>query len=179
VPQAARLSGILYRVASVSRANPDDLVAGIGSLLTGGRWTPPGAFHAVYASRDEVTALEEAQQQNLRLGFPTWMALPLVLTALEVDLQPVLDLTDGRVRQALGVSRARMRAEPWWLLQDRGEEALTQAIGRLARDHNFVALLAPSAARRDGANAVIFPDRMAATDRFSVVNPDRLPPGLV
>jgi RES domain-containing protein len=81
------------------------LVAGIGSLVTGGRWTPPGAFRAVYTSRDEVTALEEARQQNLRLVVPTWMALPLVLTAIEVDLEPVLDLTDGRVRRALRVSR--------------------------------------------------------------------------
>jgi RES domain-containing protein len=104
------------------------------------------------------------------------MALPLVVTALEVDLEPVLDLTDGRVRRVLRISRARLLAEPWWLLQDRGEEALTQAIGRLARDQNFVGLLAPSAARREGANAVIFPDRLAATHRLSIVNPDRLPP---
>ena len=63
-----------------------------------------GAFRAVYASRDEVTALDEAQQQNLRLGVPTWMALPLVVTALEVDLEPILDLTDSRVRRVLRVS---------------------------------------------------------------------------
>src|ERR1700735_5643661 len=95
MPMAVHLTGILYRVASVRRANPDELVAGMGSLLTGGRWTPPGAFRAVYASRDEVTALVEARQQNLRMGVPTWMALPLVVTALEVDLEPILDLTDG------------------------------------------------------------------------------------
>jgi RES domain-containing protein len=177
LPLAARLTGVHYRVASVRRANPDDLVAGIGSLLTGGRWTPPGAFRAVYASRDEVTALDEARQQNLRLGVPTWMALPLVVTALELDLEPVLDLTDGRVRRALRVSGARMLSEPWWTLQDRGEEALTQAIGRLARDQGFVGLLAPSAARREGTNAVVFPDRLGVAHRLSIVNPDRLPSG--
>ena len=142
---ATRLTGIVYRVASVRRANPGDLIAGVGSQLTGGRWTPPGAFRAVYASRDEATALDEARQQNLRQGVPLWMALPLVLTALEIDVQPVLDLTDGRVRRALRVSRDRMLAEPWWLLQDRGREALTQALGRLARAGGFAALLAPSA----------------------------------
>ena len=52
--------------------------------------------------------MDEARQQNLRQGVPPWMALPLVLTALEVDLQPALDLTDGRVRRALRVSRDRM-----------------------------------------------------------------------
>jgi RES domain-containing protein len=82
------------------------------------------------------------------------------VTALEADLEPVLDLTDGRVRRVLRVSRDRMRAEPWWALRDRGEEALTQAIGRLARDRGFAGLLAPSAAHREGANAVVFPDRL-------------------
>ena len=176
LPMATRLTGILYRVASVRRANPGDLIAGIGSQLTGGRWTPPGAFRAVYASLDEATALDEARQQNLRQGVPPWMALPLVLTALEIDLQPALDLTDGRVRRALRVSRDRMLAEPWWILQDRGREALTQALGRLARDHSFVALLAPSAARIRGTNVVVYPDRIAAGGRFVVVNPERLPP---
>ena len=123
LPLVTRLTGVIYRVASVRRANPEDLIAGIGSQLTGGRWTPPGAFRAVYASRDEATALDEARQQNLRQGVPPWMALPLVLTALEVDLGPALDLTDGRVRRTLRVSRDRMLAEPWWLLQDRGQEA--------------------------------------------------------
>jgi RES domain-containing protein len=177
LPLATRLTGILYRAASVRRANPGDLVAGVGSQLTGGRWTPPGAFRAVYASRDEATALEEARQQNLRQGVPPWMTLPLVLTALEIDLQPALDLTDGRVRRALRISRDRMLAEPWWLLQDEGREALTQALGRLARDHGFMALLAPSAARPRGANVVIYPDRIAAGCRLAIVNPDRLPPG--
>src|SRR5262249_27220092 len=70
LPLARRLTGIIYRVASVRRANPGDLIAGVGSQLTGGRWTPPGAFRALYASRDEATALGEARQQNLRQGVP-------------------------------------------------------------------------------------------------------------
>jgi RES domain-containing protein len=101
---------------------------------------------------------------------------PLVLTALEIELGRVLDLTDGRVRRALLFSRDRMLAEPWWLLQDRGEEAPTQAIGRLARDFGFVGLIAPSAARPRGANVVVFPDRLAPADRLVIVNPERLPP---
>ena len=46
LPLATRLTGIIYRVASVRRTNAADLIAGIGSQLTGGRWTPPGAFRA-------------------------------------------------------------------------------------------------------------------------------------
>lgn len=175
-PLATRLTDIVYRVASVRRANPEDLIAGIGSQLTGGRWTPPGAFRAVYASRDEATALNEARQQNLRQGVPTWMSLPLVLTAIEVDLGPVLDLTDGRLRRTLRVSRDRMLSEPWWILQEQGLEALTQALGRLARDLGFAALLTPSAAGPRASNVVIYPDRIATGGRLVVVNADRLPP---
>src|SRR5205823_1880733 len=152
VPFGTRWTGIVYRVASVRRASAEDLIAGVGSLLTGGRWTPPGAFRAVYASLDETVALDEARQQNMRPGAPSWMALPLVLTAIDVDLEPVLNLIDGRVRQALRVSRARMLAEPWLAIQDQAREALTQAIGRLARDQGFVALLVPAAVRPSLAN---------------------------
>lgn len=176
LPRAGPLSAIVYRVTSVRRANVQDLVAGIGSQLTGGRWTPPGAFPAVYASRDDATAMDEAKQHNLRLGVAPHMALPLVTTALEIDLERVLDLTDGRVRQALRVSRTRMVTERWWQIQDRGQEALTQAIGRLARELGFAGLLAPSAARRAGTNVVLFPDRLGTGDRIAIVNPDRLPP---
>jgi RES domain-containing protein len=132
-------------------------------------------FRAVYASLDEGTALNEARQQNVRQGVPTWMSLPLVVTAIEAELSPVLDLTDGRVRRALRVSRQRMVAEPWWSMQDQGLEALTQAIGRLARDDGFVALLVPSTLGVIAANMVIFPDRLTPTDRLTIINPDRLP----
>ena len=198
---ATRLTGIIYRVASVRRANPGDLIAGIGSQLTCGRWTPPGAFLAVYASRDEATALDEARQQNLRQGVPPWMALPLplVLTAIEVDLEPVLDLTDGRCARPSASPETGCSGNPGGLLQERGQEALTQGLGRLARDQGFVALLTPSAARSRGTNVVIaiavtgpgtraasaarsrgtnvviYPDRIAAMGRLAIVNPDRLP----
>lgn len=177
LPLAVRWSGIIYRATSVRRANSSDLIAGVGAFLTGGRWTPPGVSRAVYGSLDEAVALEEARQQNRRQGVLPWMSLPLVLTAIAVELEPVLDLTDGLVRRTLRVSRDRMRSEPSWIFQDRGQEALTQALGRLARKHGFVALIVPSAARSPAANLVAFPDEVAAPNRMDMVNPDRLPPG--
>ncbi len=176
VPLSRGFSGIVYRAASVRRANATDLVAGMGAPVTGGRWTSPALCRAVYASLDETTALDESRQQNVRQGVQPWMALPLVLTALEVDLAHVLDLTDGPVRKRLEVSRNRMRLEPWFTIQNQGQEALTQAIGRLARQQGFVALLVPSVVRASAANIVIFPDRFKAPDRLAIVNPDRLPP---
>jgi hypothetical protein len=44
---------------------------------------------------------------------------------LEVNLEPILDLTNGRIRRVLRVSGVRMLAGPSWALQDQGEDALT------------------------------------------------------
>jgi RES domain len=93
------------------------------------------------------------------------------------DQCPGLGLMSERQRHTLQVSRDRMLAEPWWFLQDQGREALTQALGRLAREHGFVALLVPSAARPRGTNVVVYPDRITANDRLAIVNAERLPPG--
>lgn len=109
-------------------------------------------------SGDEATAPGEARQENLRQGVPPRMVLPLLLAEIEVDLEPILDPTDGRVRRSLP---RRMLGEPWWLLQDQHHEAFTRGPGRLARDHGFVALLVPSAARPRGTNVVIYLDRIA------------------
>jgi RES domain-containing protein len=169
-------AGILYRAACVRRANPEDLVAGVGSLVTGGRWNPLGAFPALYASLDETTALEEARQQDARQGVARWMSLPLVVTAIDVDVWPVLDLVDDRARRILRVPRHRMLAEPWWTIQEEGQEAITQTIGRLAREQGFAALLVPSAIDASAGNVVIFPDRLRTANRLSIVNADQLPP---
>jgi RES domain-containing protein len=143
--------------------------------LTGGRWNPLGAFRALYTSLDETTALEEAKQQNLRQGVPPWMALPLVVTAIEVNVHPVLDLRDGGVRRILRIPRERLVTEPWWSIQDEHNEAITQAIGRVARDQRFVALLVPAAVHASAANLVIFPDRLTDDCRLAIVHPEELP----
>ncbi len=176
IPLRTSFAGILYRAACVRRANPEDLVAGEGSLLTGGRWNPLGVFCAIYASLNETTAMEEARQQDLRQGVARWMSLPLVVTAIDVDVWPVLDLFDGRIRRILRVTRARMLAEPWWTIQDEGREAITQAIGRLARDQGFAALLVPSTINASAGNVVIFPDRLRSTNRLSIIHAEQLPP---
>ena len=175
-PLSARFTGILYRAAGVRRANSEDLVAGVGSLLTGGRWNPMGAFRTIYTSLHETTALDESRQQNLRQGVAPWMSLPVVVTAVDVDLDPVLDLIDGRVRRILRVTRERMVTERWWTIQEEGQEAITQAIGHLARDQGYVAILVPSIIHPSAVNMVIFPERLTAANRLVIINSEELPP---
>jgi len=157
LPQAIAWKGDLFRSASTKYANKDDIVTGAGSKAAGARWNPPGSVHTVYASLDVETAVAESLQHFRHYKIPVSKAMPRVLVALEAKLERVLDLRDGDVRRALGVSEARMLGEPWRELQKKGREALTQALGRLSYDLDLQALLVPSAARKGGSNLILFP----------------------
>ena len=56
-----------------------------------------------------------------------------------------------------------------------GHEAVTQAIGRLAHDLGWEALLVLSAARSHGVNLILFPDNLSARSIVQIVNAGDLP----
>jgi RES domain-containing protein len=150
-------AGILYRSASPRYANRDDLLTGIGSKTIGARWNPPNSFRTVYASLEVETALAESLAHFRHYGLPISRALPRVLVALAAKVRRTLDLTDGGVRRALGLSERRLLTEPWREQSRRGREAVTQSLGRLAYHAGLEGLLVPSAARPSGRNLILFP----------------------
>lgn len=124
----------------------------------GGRWNPPSSFPSVYLSLDLDTAVKEVKGWLQYYGLPPESALPRVFTAVEVDLSEVLDLTNGAIRQRFQVSLDRMTGEDWRRVNDRGKEALTQAVGRAAFQADFEGFLVPSAQDKKGQNLVVFPE---------------------
>jgi RES domain-containing protein len=169
-------TGEFFRSASPRYANKDDIITGAGSKIAGARWNPPGAFRTVYGSLDVETAVAEALAHFRHFGFPPSQAMPRVIVAIEANLQRVLDFTAGTTRRWLGVSARRMLEEPWREKQKKGHEALTQAIGRLAYEASVEGLLAPSAARKNGTNLIIFPGNLDAQKSWlRVVNWEELP----
>jgi RES domain-containing protein len=60
----------MYRTSGIDYANRNDLLSGAGSKLHGARWTPKGAFPAVYGSLDPQTALLESLGTGGRYGIP-------------------------------------------------------------------------------------------------------------
>jgi RES domain-containing protein len=78
----------------------------------------------------------------------------------------VLDLRDGDVRRLLVVSEKRMLSEPWREEQQKGREALTQAIGRLSHELDVQAVCVPSAARKGGSNLIVFPANLDPPDSW-------------
>jgi RES domain-containing protein len=168
--------GELFRSAAPKYANKDDVITGAGSKAAGARRSPPGGFHAVYASLNVETAVAEALQHFRYYGLPVSKAMPRVIVALEANLERVLDLGDGNVRRVLVVSMKRMLSEPWRKEQQKGREALTQAIGRLAYELDIQAILVPSAARKAGRNLIVFPANLDPPKTWlRIVNRDELP----
>jgi RES domain-containing protein len=141
-------------------ANLQDLATGEGSRKAGGRWNPKGGFRTLYLSLTPETALAEALAHHRSQAIPDVEAMPITLAGFQVNVVRLLDLTAQRVRRSLGVTLKQLR-EPWRPAQHAGQEALTQAIGRLARETGFQGLLAPSAVHPKGRNLVLFPDLLS------------------
>ncbi len=148
-------SGTMCRAVATKYANSSDLLTGDGAKIHGGRWNPPGLFCAVYGTLDPHAALAETVGTYGSYAIPYEQRLPLVLVAIDVKLQRVLDLTDGKTRQHLGVSEERM-LEAYRQGQDLHEKTASLILGksivdvtdeerRLAKAVNFGLLFGQSA----------------------------------
>ncbi len=175
VPLAVTLKGAAFRSAGVKYANENDLMSGNGSAYYGGRWNPPGVS-AIYASLDPITAVTESYQEFFQYGFANATIRPRVFVGLAINLKCVLDLTDARIRRALGFTLGDLVDEDWYAIQSAGEESWTQAIGRAAVAAGFEALLVPSARDRTGKNVVAFPSNLRSNRAVQVMAAEDLPP---
>lgn len=87
--------------------------------------------------------------------------MPLVFKAIAVDVSRTLDLTDIDLLHEIGIGQAELRENAWWQSRWRGEEAITQAIGRAAHATGVQALIVASAQTLEhGKNLVVFPDHV-------------------
>lgn len=167
--------GAIYRFAEVEYANRGDLLSGTGSRINGGRWNPPGRFNCVYGALEPATAQEEAFATYDKYGIPRSKSTPKVQVAVTFDLHNVLDITPNAVLKALGVTRRELAAVDWEAEQDAGQEALTQAIGRLAFDERLEALIVPSSRVVGGKNLILFPGRRIAGSSWKISGAKHLP----
>lgn len=100
-------------------------------------------------------------------GFDKNTVRPKVVVGVEIKLAAVLDLSDQQIRRRLGVTLQDL-AQPWWLVQEAGDEALTQAIGRAAYDAGFEGVRLLSARRKGGMNLDVFPNKLRAGSSVKV-----------
>jgi RES domain-containing protein len=174
-PRLIRWAGVVYRSASPRYANEGDLLTGVGSMRAGARWNPPNSVATVYASLDPHTALDEVLAHFRHYAIPIETAMPRVTVSVRVRLVRVLDLTDRATRSAIRVAKRRILREPWREAQEAGQEALTQALGRLAHELGWEGLLVPSAAGRGGTNLILFPGNLSRRSHLEIINAGQLP----
>lgn len=170
-----RLTITGYRSATPNYAKETDLLTGEGSRLYGGRWNPPG-IAAVYASFTPETAMQETLAHFRYYGIPPHAAMPRIFVAIRAQLTQGLDLTEGANRQRLQLSEGRLLACDWRDDRQRGKEALTQLLGRAAKEAGFEAMVVRSALDEEGYNIVVFPENLRTSSQLSVLDPEKLSP---
>ena len=105
--------------------------------------------------------MTESLAYQRRAKLPVERAMPLVFKAISVDVERCLDLSDAGMLAGIGLTLDQLQSEKWWLSRVRGEESLTQAIGRTAHACRVQALLAPSAHAADrGVNVIVLIDHL-------------------
>ena len=169
-------AGTVFRSASVRYANRDNFLTGAGAQKAGARWNPADSFASIYVSLTPETAIQESLAHFRYYGLPAEDALPRVLAAAQVVLRRVLNLTDVKVRKTLKVSLADLLDVDWRAEAKTGREALPQAIGRLAWNAKWEALMVPSAVDPSGKNLIVFPGNLDAPSSYLLImNRDQLP----
>lgn len=109
-------------------------------------------------------AIQEYFARLRRLGLPEYRDLPLLMAFVDCDISQVLDLTRSDVA---AVVQPFLDAETeHWRVMQKTHEAVTQAIGRAAKEVCFRGIIAPSVdVKPDGCNYVLFHDKFASTDK--------------
>jgi RES domain-containing protein len=165
-----RWDGIIYRSAPPKWAAGRDMLTGAGSMKSGARFNAAGSFAMVYGSTTPELAMIESLAFQRRAGLPVEQAMPLVFKAISVHVERLIDLGDARVLAALGVPATSLLAEAWWLARLRGEESLTQAIGRAVHANRIQAISVASAhSAAHGHNILLLPDHISPPSELKVL----------
>jgi len=157
--------GTAYRAMRLEYSSPDDAISGAGAATWGGRWNPPG-LATFYASTTYEVAHKEVATAAKYYGASITNELPRVEAAFDVRLAKTLDLSTRRALRQMRLTQKSLRAVDWRAANDRGHEALTQAIGRLAAALDIEGLIVPSAEVRGGRNLVAFPRLLTPGSRI-------------
>ena len=146
LPRSA-LNAAAYR----NQAKGFDPRSGEGARRLGGRFNPPNSFPVLYLCLTKPCVVAELSKQAQRQGLTVEDLLPRELWEIAVELDGVLDLTDTKTCDELGLVDADLVRE---------DRSLTREIGEAAHEHQFQAIRSPSATGVDHILAV-FPENLS------------------
>lgn len=137
-------------------------------LLAAGRWNRRDDYGCLYTSLSREGALAEYAKELKRFGIDASADHPKDVVSLIVGVARVLDLTDARERERLGIALATLTGD--------GEDDLESCriVADLARLEGYDAILSPSAALSGARNLNLYIDGRADHLRL-MEGPDRAP----
>jgi len=98
-------------------------LSGEGRVFTAGRYNPPGRFPVHYICQSRPCAVAELMRLGERQAIGVEGLLPRVLYRYEIELDRVLDLTDGEVRSQVGIGADVLTGRDWTACEDLGVAA--------------------------------------------------------
>ena len=148
---------------------------GVGSVLTGARWSVKGLMPALYASTDPATLSAEAYYKCARYGWTPAQFQPQLVIHMRWELQKMLDLTNAATLKALKLTTREIQTCDWFAEQTAGRESVTQAVARAAFENLAEGLVVPSARRAGGVNLVYFPAHRLPGTVIQTLNEPAIP----
>lgn len=161
-------NAVLFRFIHPQFSAAEEIINGEGGHWASGRWNLKGAMRVAYTATEPETALAECLAHARYYNLPLSTALPRVLVSLVLRATSVLDLRDANLRRVLRIALDEMTATDWRRENRRSREAVTQAWGAAFTAAGVEALIAPSAAKNDGTNVVVFPENLRRPSEFFI-----------
>lgn len=133
---------------------------GAGARTVGGRWNPPNSFATLYLGLSVKAVEAEFHRLAQRSGRDPADFLPRHLLKYEIELGAILDLTDAKARDALGLTDEQLRSN---------DPDFCQRIGEAAHHLGREGVRAPSATGT-GHVVAVFVERLLPTSRLDLVS---------
>ena len=145
----------------------DTPLSAVGSIKTGGRYNPKGAFEVLYLAENATTTLVEVEFAASSGGrFEAQPKDPYVVFSVQFKLQQVLDLHSPENLERLELLTDDL-TQPWRLKQARGKDILTHRIGAKLFEAGHEGFKYPSAT--DGTvNLAVFPANLKAESYLEI-----------
>ena len=150
-----------------------------GSIKTGGRYNPKGAFEVLYMAHQGDTVLREIRlvQDDASGAIVTIPTPPYILMTVHYEVSFAVDLCDSDVQTRLGITPDFL-VQHWEIDDLKGKVPITHDLGRAARAAGIEALIVPSARHPGYQNIAIIKDQLLTTSFVRIHQPDGFDPGV-
>ena len=175
---APSITGYFYRsidYGALHSMEPPDALYALGPSKQGQRYTPVGGPPALYVADKAYTSFAEvthAITSSVR-QFNSPPQPPLVVFAVSVHLEHILDLTDNSILKALGTTIAELQG-PWADQMASGIDVPTHLLATAVyKTNRFQGIKYHSKEHPGGVDLIIWTDKLKAPSFIEVFDPTK------